>query len=486
MKSAIVENIKHVVVLMMENRSFDHLFGDFPGVNGIWNAKYNLLQPDMPVGPQNVPVYPNPINVQTQDPRLEGDHTFFGMMKEIFGPSCSGYIASKGAITISGNRIDTTYHPTAEMCGYLSTNINPKIMSYFEYLPIGDPGRLNILHTLAENYVLCDNWFCDTPSETNPNRFFMHAATNKGDNDSNTPSQAVRQSATIFSQLDKIAPPTGEKMNWVVYGWPNGQMQNGQLPSGSGTYDSDAFDYCVQLSQKQPYRRDIAKFSEDVKQGNLPFYTFICPSLNLISDQNFPNGNSMHPDTDVRPGENFIASVYNALVASKIWNNTLFIVTFDENGGIYDHVAPPSATPPDDSIFRVSIPPNPPSETLFDYSILGPRVPALLISPWLVNAGANARQFQIDSTQYQNTSIARFVQDLFSLQNAHKEGTYSLTFRDHAANSFANSSFWREAPSPGLCPQNLPLYVGKDIFHKPILPWGSILNEYKPALIHAL
>ncbi|WP_293403640.1 alkaline phosphatase family protein [Polaromonas sp.] len=131
----------------------------------------------------------------------------------------------------------------------------------------------------------------------------------------------------------------------------------------------------------------------------------------------------MHPAADVRWGENFVADIYNCLRNSQYWDSTLFIVTFDENGGIYDHVLPPSAVPPGDGVYQ---PNGSGSQVLFDFSLLGPRIPAILISPW-IDPG-------IDSTQYQNTSILRFVQDLVSPTQ-----TISLNQRDLNAPSFASA-----------------------------------------------
>jgi phospholipase C len=140
---------------------------------------------------------------------------------------------------------------------------------------------------------------------------------------------------------------------------------------------------------------------------------------------------SLHPASMIQPGENLLAAVYNTLRNSPCWNDTLLVINFDENGGIYDHVFPPTTTPPD--------PEAPPAtqstvgccgnnwtlNSTFDFSLLGFRVPALLISPWLSRG--------IDNTQYQNTSVLRFIIDTMNA-NYGTSAAY-LTSRDASAPS---------------------------------------------------
>lgn len=459
MKPIITQNITNVVVLMMENRSFDHLFGDYPNVNGIHQTPPLANYAD-PSNSSSEAYHPTPVTVKNQN-NFNAGHSFGPMIRDIFGPKAEGYKVQNGkAQPIYPDGKLPSYTPSS-MNGFISTNNNAQVMNYFQYLPQGDPRRLNVLHTLAENYVLCDNWFCDTPSETVPNRHFIHAATNMGYNESNLypgfepsgePSKSEQNyyeknlwnATTIYEQLDTISTQNGIT-NWAMYGFPQDE------------YDSGMYAYTAALPQAN---RSIFDFPIDVLTGNLPFYTFIMPSL-LFGDPSHgsANGNSMHPASDVRLGENLIASVYTTLRNSPIWQNTLFIVTFDENGGLYDHVLPPSATPPDSHTYP------PYGETLFDYTILGPRIPALLISPWLQKGG-------VDSTQYQNTSILRFAQDLFAAQNNYTDPTHKtlhITQRDASAKSFADSSCWLSEMRTD-CPQSIALYEG-------FPNWGTELTD---------
>jgi phospholipase C len=445
MNPNIVNNIKHVVVVVMENRSFDHIYGDFPEVNGI-----NPLNPNLQA-----------INVANQSQYFcNPGHDFLSMMSDIFGTGCTGYVSGQPLQGVAPS-IPTPIvpAPTANMSGFEHTHGTKNVMSYFQYLPQGNPGRLNVLHSLAENYVVCDNWFCDTPSCTTSNRFFVHAATNRGYNDYNPATPTSDNTTTMFGanniyqQLDRINPGS---INWAHYGWPQ------------ASYDSELFGYCYNFPNQ--FAKNISDFSSDVASGNLPFYTFINPSLN---NPGYPLvGNSMHPSSDIRLGENLIAQVYNTLVAhSDIWENTLLIITFDENGGFYDHVPPPSTVSPDGINYCPSSPDSASSTegypAYFDYSILGPRVPALLISPWLANPNVSKNTFQVDSSQYQNTSIPRFLQDLLQAQvNGNNQiGSYSLNSRDAIAQSFANSPHWQSSS------QLSPIIITP--YSTPIPAWGT-------------
>jgi phospholipase C len=187
----------------------------------------------------------------------------------------------------------------------------------------------------------------------------------------------------------------------------------------------------------------------DLKNHTLPFYSFIMSFYNAGPDW------SMHPNAPVEAGENLLACIYNALRASDYWDKTLLIVNFDENGGMYDHKSVPAAAPPEaDAPVETWVwPPQYDNDTVysFDYSVLGPRIPVLLISPWL--------QAGICSNQYQNTSILRFVQDLLTPS---APGSLFLTERDRHAPSIAPVFDYANFGMSEMrtdCPDNLPLYV---------------------------
>ena len=415
--------IEHIVVLMFENRSFDHVFGALPNVNGVvpqglaipelFNTRHPTEKPHPTTNP---PVAPTPIADAAFQLPHDFNHDFYnGMMPDLFGPGTTGYAAGK-PITPP----PVTYPPTNS--GFLSTMGNSSgdrdtsVMSYFEL------GALKVLHPLALEFVVCDNWFCDMPGHTNPNRYFMHCATtstlyfdesNRGHN----------PATTIFNLIQD------QGRTWGMY-TPGGQVDSTNL---------------LQIADDPQGNLPIAQFCADLDNGTLPFYSF----LMCWSPSGAPN-TSMHPAANIRPGENYLAAVYNQLRQSALWEKTLLIVTFDENGGIYDHVPPPEAPSPY---------PGTPIITehesgatyQFDFTLLGPRIPVLLISPWLAKG-------VVDSTLYHNTSILRFIEDL--LIPPDQPLSLSLTARDASAPSIGGAFRQFGLSQPRLdCPETIEGYA---------------------------
>jgi phospholipase C len=252
--------------------------------------------------------------------------------------------------------------------------------------------------------VLCDNWFCDMPGNTLLNRYFMHTAQTAGVlSDSQSGNIAINV-PTIFDQI------TAHGASWKMYA-PWAVTQGGeQIPNPQ--IDS-RFLATIEFSPNT--NLPVTQFASDLAAGTLPFYSFLMCWLPLkISSKE--TDTSMHPNSDIRSGENYLAAVYNALRASPHWNDTLLIVTFDENGGMYDHVVPPTTTAPQPGTLT-DLDPYTNQTFSFDFTLLGPRIPALLISPWLSSGVAK--------TPLQNTSILRFIQGMI--------GASGLTGRDASA-----------------------------------------------------
>ena len=398
---------KHVVVLMFENRSFDHIFGAFPGVNGLFSPDgsfkpeiYNQADPTQAPGVEpNLVVFSSAITPNTPL-KHDFDHNFGnGMMQELFGPGTTGVQAGQPI-----NAPAQTY--PAINSGFYSTvayNVSPpvingeQVMSYYEY------GSLQVLHGIAADFVLCDNWFCDMPADTLLNRYFMHAAQTNGDISDSQSGDITLPSPTIFDQLD------AQNLSWKMYA-PQAEQNGKIIPNPQ--VDS-RFLGTIQTSPNGNV--PVQDFASDAAAGTLPFYSFLMCWLPL-KISNSGNDTSMHPNSDIRPGENYLAAVYAALRGGPAWNDTLLIVTFDENGGVYDHVAPPVTVAPYDGT-STDYDTYLKTDVSFDFTLLGPRIPALLISPWL-RAG-------VATGQYQNTSILRFLEDL--------AGSPYLTQRDTLA-----------------------------------------------------
>jgi|GEM_PF-2031381 len=459
--------IEHVIVLMFENRSFDHLLGAMPGVDGVLDSQgnvlpnlYNTMDPIAEPGADNPPTPPTPIvpflnpepPLPTEDQLITHDFTHEfgdGLMQDIFGPGTTGMLDNQPQ-----NNPAVTYPPTNS--GFLSTvayNAGSQrngigAMTYFEW------NSMEVFHTLAQAFLVCDEWYCDTPGHTAPNRAFMHCATTGDigiDDDDYVGSLNMVNRTTIFERIQET------NQTWKVY-WPGANCDTDWLNEQvcSQPYDPQ------QPSAYNVTLVPIQNFFTDLQNEALPFYSFImCWNPN---SSNRTMDTSMHPTSRVEPGETMLACIYNSLQASTSWKNTLLIVNFDENGGMYDHQSLPQATPPDvDPTIAstgIKLPPifrwlsyNTNRTYSFDYSALGVRIPVLLISPWL-NAG-------VCSTQFQNTSILRFLQDL--LPNPNANNPYFLTQRDLNAPSIAQvfeyAQFGRDEARTD-CPSDIAGYGG--------------------------
>lgn len=396
-----LRNFEHIVVLMFENRSFDHLFGAFPGANGLLDEDgklkpdvYNLALPGEPVGKSNPKHWPFEI-----DPCIQLDHDcyhdFVGMMPELFGPGATGWAAGKPLCSSPTDPpANGGFYSTIAYNVSPTTGNGPQCQAYYRN------DSLRVLHRLASEFVLCDNWFCDAPADTLINRFFMHSAQARGRLDDQYMAIDV---PTIFDSIEAKGVTWKMYAPWEVIGGTT--EQNSQIDSR----------FFPKIQDSPNTQRPITEFASDLAAGTLPFYSFLMCWL----PPPWPSAareTSMHPVSDIRSGENYLASVYNALRNSPCWENTLLVVTFDENGGLYDHVPPPSVAAPN-ALTGQTCDRNRGLECTFDFTLLGPRVPALLISPWLRKGIAHG--------QYQNTSILRSINDLLGLE--------PLTARDRTA-----------------------------------------------------
>lgn len=450
-----LQNIRRVIVLMFENRSFDHLLGAMPGVDGVLDPQgntkpglYNTMQPlaePSAINPQIVPTEIVPgLGSEIAVIRHDFDHDFsLGMLADLFGPGTTGILGGQPQ-----NAPQTTY-PTTNS-GFLSAQencqcpgVDASVMSYFKWL------SMKVFHTLAANFVVCDAWHCDMPGHTAPNRAFMHCATTGDlgidDNDDASldpaphpqgPQRVNRR--TIFEQIQDAG------YTWKMY-WPGSNCDtdwlNEQVFSQQYTPSSPTQFNVTQVP--------IANLFKDLRDGTLPFYSFIMCWNDIGPDT------SMHPASFVEPAENFLACIYNAFRDSQYWQNTLLVVNFDENGGMYDHKGVPATTPPDyhgSGPAPVSRWQWSPGGTVysFDFSVLGLRTPVLLISPWLKPG--------ICTEQYQNTSILRFLQDMLPTPDPEK---LFLTERDRHAPSIApvfDYANFGLSSQRAACPSNIPDY----------------------------
>jgi phospholipase C len=393
--------IEHVFVLMLENRSFDHLLG-FAGLQGTdarsgeptraegltgdeWNA--------LPSG-ERVTVSSGADFILPIDP----GHDFGDVLEQLCGAGAT-YPGPGGAyppIDLSGfasrlaahvARTRTPADPSAAMRGFR-------------------PDQLPVLNALAREFAVCDHWFSSMPGPTWPNRLFIHAASSAGLDDSPTTLRSATslvhgyefENGTLFDRLQRA------KLPWHV-------VEGDALPQSltlGGMIEHAVAGRFIGLE-------DLRKRLQEPDFDDA--YVFIEPSYGhvLADGRNFKCGSSMHPLDDVTRGERLVKDVYEMIRSSPVWPTSLLFVTFDEHGGFYDHVVPPPAVEPGDR-FEAGA-----NKHGFRFDQLGVRVPALVVSP-LVERGV------IDHTVYDHTSLLATVEHLYGLE--------PLTARDAAAARF--------------------------------------------------
>lgn len=399
--------VEHIVVLMLENRSFDHMLGWSFGLSV---DESNWLDPANPGGGKVV------VNrdAEFSDPTTDPGHEFVDVALQLDSPSPNG--PNNGGFVASYAR------RVAEKGG--SSADAKAIMRCF------DPKKLPVLTRLSTQFSVCTRWHSSVPGPTWPNRFFAHAAQSDG-----CISGKSIDVPTIFESL------AGAGRSSRIYFH--------DIPQALAIRSL----WRLMLNEQHLFSfRRFHHFEEDVRSGDLADYTFIEPQYFELGDFDFSKwymklvkpilalyykgtkASDQHPPHDIRMGERLIKRVYETLANSDrgYWRNTMLLVLYDEHGGLYDHIAAPA-----DAIDPC---PQGPHEGDFRFDRLGVRVPAVVVSPY-VKPGSS-----IDVV-LDHSSICATLRRVFSLPD-------SLTERDKVANTIdaacgeeAAGSRWPALPS---------------------------------------
>jgi len=339
-------DIDTLVLVMMENRSFDHYYGalrleEQRAVDGL-QAGFSNPGP----GETSVPIF-------HLDPRCIADppHSWDSSRLQINGGRNDGFVQAHAARVGAGLAHQVMgYHNRAQ-------------------LPFG--------YGLADEFVICQRWFCSVLGPTWPNRFYLHSAQSNG-------------------RMNNAFPETPSGFTWPT-------LYDRLAAAGIewGYYYTDVPFLTLFGNVRRQHRTyPLANFFEAARSGQLPPVTVVDPGFGLNDD---------HPPHDIHLGQAFVSSVLHALGQSPQWARSLFILTYDEHGGFFDHVAPPTV---DDE--RASV----------GFNQLGVRVPGVIVSPY-------AKRGFVSSTLYEHSSWPAFVEWLFGLE--------PLTVRDANANIFLDT-----------------------------------------------
>ncbi|HEX4260320.1 MAG TPA: alkaline phosphatase family protein [Acetobacteraceae bacterium] len=366
--------IEHIVVLMMENACFDRMLGCMaerhPGLEGV-DPAHPRTNPDPDTGRAVAQGVTTSRNID-RDPK----HYTHNSLHQVNGGAMDGFVSD-----FVRNYPRSTDEERRE------------VMAYYPR------GFLPALHTLAENFVVCDHWFSSIPGPTWANRLFAHSGTSLGH---------VEEPGILFTSRLHIYPQPTLYTEMAQAGVP-WRIYYGDVPQ--------SLVLLRQLEHLGNYRR-FAHWDADIAAGDLPAYTFIEPTYFG------PHQNDQHPPHDVLRGDELIAGVYNALRSNAaLFAKTLLIVVYDEHGGFYDHLSPPATVAPDEHTAR------------YAFDRLGVRVPAILVSP-LLDAGVHSPV--LDHT------------GLLTMASEQWPGVAPLGRRAaHARSPLAGLS-WRSAPREGL------------------------------------
>jgi phospholipase C len=445
MAKPLPDRIQHIVVVMLENRSFDNVLGGlYPELTrrglyrGLIGNESNPLDPMNP-SKGSVTVFQGPATSSTWImPYPDPGELYTDMVQQIFGKYTTGACTSGGLTPMSGfawNYSGQPWSPSGP--GWPSVPPVPRdIMQYYS------GATMPVSTYLAMQYAVCDGWFAAAPVQTIANRVMTHCGTPGLVPNSNPPRSRVDNpdftaglsiehldptvfETTVFELLDLAYPnntgPCDELdnlVNWKVY------YHDAPLSALIGyVYDH----WCDVLggnvyNYQYPWD-EISNFEYDIVNNQLPMYSFIEPRYTTMNpsspgyvNSNHPGGTWFYlddyngawqpPPANVMDGERLLCDIYSTLLRHPdTFQNTLLIVTYDEHGGLFDHVPPPCAVSP--LTTKVSN---------FDYDRYGVRVPAILINPSIspgtvypgLRTAEAGKSNTIDHTTIASTVMAQF------------------------------------------------------------------------------
>ena len=412
--------INHFFVVMLENRSFDHMLGYLPGVDGYKPGQQNSyrwhdsppeftkcdagkdarfsLQVDTPhefpdVHEQLYWDPARPIHYEAGEEVASPASAMPPMTG--FAMQYYRYIREKHFEAIHNRETPAEQDPQEAMNGF-------------------KPERVPVLSTLAQEFAVCDRWHSSLPGPTLPNRQFIHAATSGGMADSPSSEALIwamtmggfeYENGTLYDRLDANC------IDWHVYAGDATPLV--MTLKGMAT-DGAARAWDTRIGSMIEFLHDLNEADND-----FPRYVFVEPHYGRFWST-FKGGNSQHPLDSTVGGEALVKLVYEALRQSKIWETSALIITYDEHGGFYDHVSPPAAVSPGDSreyeSWSISN-----KAKAFQFDRLGVRVPAVIVSPWIAKG-------TIDNNVYDHSSLIATLGKRFNFRH--------LTQRDHNATTF--------------------------------------------------
>ena len=379
-------DIEHVVIFIQENRSFDHYFGSYRGVRGFSDQSMAFQQPD-PANSANSPagvLLPFHLDTATQNAACTHDisHEWVPQHQSWNNGAMNGFVTS-----------------------HLPINANDAVLTMGYYTRADLP----FFYGVADAFTICDNYFCSVMGPTDPNRLYTMAASIDPDGKNGGPllQTLVTNRSSFFGRLTYTTMPEqleARGISWRVYSSPDQKILNGIFSDNVLPYFKSFQDSSSPLYQHAFGPQFPNDFLADVASGNLPQVSWILASPVA----------SEHPPFPSLFGEASLSTIIGALTGnSALWAKTVLFVTYDENGGFFDHV-PPMTAPPGTPGEYVTAPAVPDPTVVGSPAITGPiglgfRVPMLVISPF-------SRGGFVSSDLFDHTSVLRFLETRFGAE----------------------------------------------------------------------
>jgi phospholipase C len=398
-----ISQINHIIFALQENRSFDNYFGMMNKYRSLRGLPQNVDA--FTLNSSGVPTNNNPnyarngtvtvFHMQTMCTQNLSPSWNESHVSANFSNPSSNTFLNDGFVWVAG-------HYARDTGGFDVNGL--RAMGYYDY------NDLPYYYFMASQFAMSDRWFSPAPANTNPNRHYMYAATSNGHAYPWTGSAST--SPTIWDRL------TAAGISWKVY---------------VASFNDTVFYEFINAQKYGDHIFPMQKYFDDVAAGTLPQVTTL-----------ETNGLNEHPENNVQAGAAFMASAINALMASSSWKDSAFILSYDEFGGLYDHVHPQLTVSPD-GVKPIDLKSG---DIQGDFTRTGFRVPMTVVSPF-------AKPHYVSHTPADHTAILKFIETRFALPHLNARDAAQMDMTEFF--DFSTPA-WATPPTPPAQPQNGPCY----------------------------
>jgi len=443
-QSGTLQSVNHIIFMAQENRGFDHYFGamhEYWAANGIADqsfdglAQFNPTPGPAPTNPGCDPAYPPPNDctvdssspqvssfpmvsmcVENPSPSWNEDHVDWNFKDPI-----SSTATLDGFVYTAAHDARTNVPPFTDVDGV-------RAMAHY------DGTDLPYYYFMASNFATSDRWFSPVMSRTQPNRLYMLAATSAGHV---YPPTATLTNRTIFDSLQTAGVSWKVYVTDLTHATPPVQDSTINMFTAASKYPSNIV--------------PVSEYLSDVQNGTLPSVSFIDPGFDSGLDEH-PGLDDGEPGGSVQLGAQYVSTLVNALMQSSSWQDSVFILTWDEFGGFYDHVPPQSAVSPDgikpSDLMPGDICTKGTGPTC-DFVYTGYRIPVIVISPF-------SKKNYVSHTVTDYTAWLKLVETRFNLSSLTKRDAAQMDMTEFF--DFVNIP-WSTPPTPPAQPTTGPCYL---------------------------